>query len=64
MIAFTDSNDGYYQVDAPDGFVPEWAKDMIPCEVVQMVEPDSSEAVQSEINRLERVIVELKGKLK
>ena len=54
MIAFTDSNGGYYQVDAPEGFIPEWAKDMTPCEVIPAPTPDPKDAIRAEIKAMEQ----------
>ena len=53
MIAFADSNGGYYQVDAPEGFVPEWAVGMTPCEVIPAPTPDPKDAIRAEIKAME-----------
>lgn len=37
IIAFTDGNGGYYQCESPDGSIPDWAKHMIPCEIMEPV---------------------------
>lgn len=54
MIAFTDSNGGYYQVNAPEGFVPPWAKDMTQCEVIPTTTPDPKDAIRAQIDAMER----------
>lgn len=63
MIAFTDSNGGYYQVDAPEGFVPGWAKNMTPCAVLPSVAPDPKEAIRAQIRTLEQTYADAQAKL-
>jgi hypothetical protein len=63
MIAFTDLNGGYYQVDAPDGFVPHWAKDMTLCEVMPTTTPDPKDAIRAQIRTLEQTYADAQAKL-
>lgn len=49
--AFTDDNDGYYEVDIPNGApIPDWAASMSPCEVRQPT-PESPEQIIARLTR-------------
>jgi hypothetical protein len=63
MIAFTDLNGGYYQVDAPEGFVPEWAKNMTSCEVIPTPTSDPKDAIRAQIRALEQTYADAQAKL-
>ena len=39
LLAFTDSGDGYYQYDSPDGSAPPWAANLTPCAVQPQAKP-------------------------
>ena len=51
MIAFTDSNGGYYQHDGDN--TPLWAIGMTPTPVVPVIPPDPKDAIRAEIKRME-----------
>lgn len=54
MIAFTDSNGGYYQADLPEWLVPLWAIGMTPCEVIPPPIVYPKDAIRAQIKSMEQ----------